>query len=477
MRLDLHHIALHLKDIALGKKSGRLTFKREPVIKFLFFEKGSLTCAVSNRGEERIGRMLHRLGIITDKTLAKIELYIEPKRHIGEVLIENGLITKAQLLESLEFQMREIVLNIFPFFDGSFSFDDLAAFETDEDLQHLDSLGLIADGIRRMDYVPEMKEFFQGRPLSLSDRKDREGLLLNQEKRLLEHVMSHPGGYPLEPFSNETLYWKRLFLLFCLGLLEDRLSSENTDEDAETILEPVTIAEDSSLNKVLKLAAGLGEMNYYQLLDISQTASTPEVKESYFRRAKEFHPDLFDRNLPLNVKEKIQIVFDSINKAYRTLRDSRRKKIYDVGLENTEDDRRIRTRLSADQYFQKAEEMYKQGRFKDAVALSSHAVKLLPSKADYVFFLAKAQSKIPLYRKQAESGFLRAIEMEPLNPEFYLLLGQMYWEEGLTIKAEKLFRKVLHIDAGCMPAQKAVLVLERGQKKEGRGKRARKGGK
>lgn len=473
----MHHIALHLKYIALEKKSGRLTFKREPVIKFLFFEKGLLTCAVSNRGEERIGRMLHRLGKITDKTLSKIELYIEPKRHIGEVLIENGLITKAQLLESLAFQMREIVLNIFPFFDGSFTFDDLAAFQTDEELQHLDPLRLIADGIRRMDYVPEMKEFFRGRSLSISERKDKEGLLLNQEKQLLEHVMSHPGVYPLEPFSSETLYWKRLFLLFCLGLIEDRLVPENTEKDAKSILEPVTVPQDSNLNKVLKLAAGLGKMNYYQLLDISQTASAPEVKQAYFKRAKEFHPDLFDRNLPLNVKEKIRIVFDSINKAYRTLRDSRRKKLYDGGLENTEDDRRKRTLLSADQYFQKAEEMYRQGRFKDAVALSSHAVKLRPAKADYVFFLAKAQSKIPLYRKQAESGFLRAIELEPLNPEFYLLLGQMYWEEGLTIKAEKLFRKVLRIDPECVPAQNAVLVLERGRKKEGRGKRARKGGK
>lgn len=473
----MHHIALHLKDIVFGEKSGRLTFRRKPVLKFLFFKKGSLTCAVSNRSEERIGRVLHRLGIITDKTLSKIELYIEPKRHIGEVLIENGLITKAQLLEGLEFQMREIVLNVFPFFDGAFSFDDLAAFETDEKLQHLDLFGLISDGIRRMDYVTDMKEFFRDRSLSVSERKDMKGYLLYQEKQLLEHVLSYPGGYTPEPFPNETLYWKRLFLLFCLGLVEDRPSSEHMDEEADTVPALGTIPGGSALNKALKLGAELDKMNYYQLLDIPQTASSEEVKKAYFIKAKEFHPDLFDRNLPLNVREKIQIVFDSINKAYRTLRDSRRKRLYDEGLDDTEDERRRRTLLSADQYFHKAQELYSQQRYKDAIALSSHAVKLLPSNAEYVFFLAKAQSMIPLFRKQAESGFLRAIDLEPLNPESYLALGQMYWEEGLTIKAEKLFRKVLHFEPGCVPAQKALIVLERERKKEGRGKRGRKGGK
>jgi curved DNA-binding protein CbpA len=466
----LKHIALFLKDIKKEKKSGRLMFLRKPIKKFLFFQKGSLTYALSNLSQERIGKILFRLGNITDKTLAKIELYIEPKRHIGEVLIDNGLVTKSQLQEALEFQMREITLNIFPIFDGEFSFEEVPVLEMDEGELRLDINSLMADGIRRMDETLEMEQFFSERELTTSEREEGKNILLTQERELLETMGTLDPKYTVDPFHTESAYWKRLFLLFCLDLIKFRLSVKPQGDYPDEELPDLSLAEGAQLNKVLKLASGLDDKDYYQILDVSREADSETFKHAYFSKARDFHPDRFDRRLPLKIKNKIQMVFDRINKAYRTINSADSKRNYDQSLGRTETELRHSAQQSAEQHFRKARELYEQAHFKEAVPFFSHAVKLQPSKAAYVFFLARAQAEIPLFRKQAESGYMKAIQMEPWNPEMYLCLGRMYLEEGLTIKAEKLFRKALHVDPDYDPANKALQLLEREKKYGARGR-------
>ena len=418
--------------------------------------------------------MLFRLGKITDNTLSKIELYIEPNRHIGEVLIDNGLITKSQLLEALEFQRREITLSIFSAFDGEFSFDEMTAGEANQGQSNLDVNQLIADGIRRMDESPELEHFFSGMELTATERREELNLLLIQETRQFEAIKALELGYSVDPFPTESVYWKRLFLLYCLDLIKFCQPDESEDGRSDPDLSDLSVPNKNLLKQVLRLAAGLESMTYYELLDVSTWAQAEEVKQAYFAKARNFHPDLFDRQLPTNVKEKIQVVFDRINKAFRILYDTKARKQYNSTLDKSENEVRRGTLESAEQYFRKARTLYDQGQFKEAVTLFSHAVKLHPAKPSYVFSLARAQAEIPLYRKRAESGFLKAIQMEPWNPEIYLCLGQMYRGEGLTIKAEKLFRKALHIDPDNPEAENSLQLLEKERRKGGHGILSRK---
>lgn len=63
--------------------------------------------------------------------------------------------------------------------------------------------------------------------------------------------------------------------------------------------------------------------DYYSTLDVDRGATPDEIKKAYFKKAKQFHPDV---NKTAGAKEK----FAEINEAYETLGDEQKKRVYDM---------------------------------------------------------------------------------------------------------------------------------------------------
>lgn len=62
--------------------------------------------------------------------------------------------------------------------------------------------------------------------------------------------------------------------------------------------------------------------NYYELLEISQTATKEEIKSAFRKKARKYHPDV---NKAPDAEEK----FKALGKAYETLMDDEKRSIYD----------------------------------------------------------------------------------------------------------------------------------------------------
>lgn len=64
--------------------------------------------------------------------------------------------------------------------------------------------------------------------------------------------------------------------------------------------------------------------DYYQVLDVSRTASQEEIAKAYKKLARKYHPDLNQDN-----KEAAEEKFKEINEAYEVLRDEEKRRMYD----------------------------------------------------------------------------------------------------------------------------------------------------
>lgn len=461
----MEHLGLYLKDIFLNKRGGSLIFRRETISKYLFFKEGYLIFAKSNHPNELLGEILFRLGKIPEEVHARIDEYIIPKKRIGEVLIENNLITKDDLKDGLSYQMKEIVLNMFPHFDAEIKFHEKEEFVAEDFEFKVNISFLIEDGIRRMKYDPALRDFLAPGPLSPKSR-DLFYRLTEDEKEIFEAITENTRAEAIleaKEFYPE-LYWKSLYLFYCLDLID-----VETDETART--EPGRPKEskigvaDQNLAEALEMSENLERKDYYQILEVPQDADSTEIKKSYFRLARKFHPDMFDQNLPHEIRVTVEEVFDRITKAYQILIDEQKRKDYDKTLRLPKEDSQKEWLRQAGLNYERAKTLYSQGQYDESRILLEEAVRLNANKGSYFLLLAMAEARIPQYRRKAEANFIRATKLEPWNAKAYIGLGLLYKDEGLRVKAEKQFRRALKFDPDNEVALRELKMTRKGPQK------------
>jgi len=66
------------------------------------------------------------------------------------------------------------------------------------------------------------------------------------------------------------------------------------------------------------------QQNYYEMLEVSPSATLAEIKRSYHRLARQLHPDLNKQALDTHIKR--------LNLVYQTLRDPQKRAAYDEQL-------------------------------------------------------------------------------------------------------------------------------------------------
>lgn len=441
----MEHVACYLKDIHFNKKSGRLVFRHQDIQKYIFFQDGALIHAKTNQKQELLGEVLFRLGKISKEDFKRIDEYIKPGESLGESLIKKGLISRKDLNDGLVCQMGEITLNIFPFFEGELSFQEIDEFLDKAQDVKIDVATLIEDGIRRMKFHPSLEDILVAR-VPFPKNKEFFYRLTEDERDVLRHVDGTSVSEKLldESKMSPEVFWKSLFLFYCLDLIDLEEEKELTVEEKKKGEADEDVRR--RIEEVIKLNENLSRMNYYQILNVPPSSSKEEIKKSYFKLARTYHPDLFDQAFSQDMKQKIEEVFASITKAYRTLSDDVERRVYDSKMESVSPERKKDAVKDAEIKFRQGKTLYDRGMYEDAMVLLEEATRLIKEKGSYFLLLALTESKIPAYHKRAEEHFMRAIKLDPWNPEAHVGLGLLYKKSGLTVKAKKRFERALSLD-------------------------------
>jgi curved DNA-binding protein CbpA len=468
----------NIKDISLAKilaylnrnrKTGTLIMKTPAFTKKIYMVKGDAIFASSTYEDDRLGEMLIKAGKITlEQYDASVELLKKAGKRQGAILVELGYLTPKELFWGVKYQVREIIYSLFQLEDAEYEFIEEEVSSQEVITLKMSMGNLVYEGIKRIDNWTRIKNempdtdsilklssdpvvLFQDIELSQQDRKML--FIIDGKKTIKELINSSWIG------SFEVL--KILYVLWSIGVLEEKEKVIEKAEEAEKIvspeeiLQPISEGKEAFIKKVDEIYLNLEKLSANELLEVTGNSDEEIIKKNYYRLAKEFHPDRYFSSADPEIKDKLTSIFDAITRAYNILKDDSKRKEYSISLGEIREEE-VSTAQSAEEQFKRGVEEFKKGNFWGAVESLKWAIKLEPKKAKYWSYLSLSLSKIPNRLKDAEDASLETIKLEPYNAEHYVHLGLIYLKAGMKKRAYNQFGKALKFDPGNAKAQKGL---------------------
>ncbi len=135
-----------------------------------------------------------------------------------------------------------------------------------------------------------------------------------------------------------------------------------------------------------EFAAAIEKKTFYEMLDVSQTASTTDIQGAFFSLAKQWHPDRLPPEFN-DIRSVATKVFARLSEAHATLDDAAKRADYDdlikAGGGTPEEQEQVQKVLSAVTEFQKAEVLLKMKKFDEALVHSRNAFESDPEQPEY----------------------------------------------------------------------------------------------
>jgi len=176
-----------LQLISQQQKTGVLIVEREKESVEILFWNGMILTAYSGMQSEKehLGRKLVKAGFISEQQLQRAsEVQEEKFKHLGEILVDLGMVNKEILDQVLHNQIYDTVSELFQWKDGSYAFNPRAVDFNEKIFSPLGLEHIILDVLRMVDEWPDIIRKIPSLDIvfSKSDRSFSEG-----EEETLSH--------------------------------------------------------------------------------------------------------------------------------------------------------------------------------------------------------------------------------------------------------------------------------------------------
>ena len=210
-------------------------------------------------------------------------------------------------------------------------------------------------------------------------------------------------------------------------------------------------------------------MDYYDVLDVSRTATFVEIKSAYHDLARRFHPDRFHKG-ETELRRRIDSGFARIAQAYETLSDPSSRAAYDAKetsksrkgrRESGPPDPKAAAETSrAEASFQRGVEAMQRNWHDEAIRYLAEAATLSPRDARYRAHYGYALIKKSNTRRIAEGELQAAVALDPDNTSYRVMLAELYKALGLRRRAEGELERALAADPKNEAARSLLLSLK-----------------
>jgi curved DNA-binding protein CbpA len=200
---------------------------------------------------------------------------------------------------------------------------------------------------------------------------------------------------------------------------------------------------------------------YYSILQVSANATPDEIKRSYLKLAKKYHPDRFtDSEEKKTAHEK----FSRITESYRILSDENLRQEYDRSLSKGTSKGDEAKETQAKNAFKRAIAFMKQNDPWRAVNLLRIACRYNPQPM-YISYLGLALVYTRQYQKEGFEKLKLAINKMMFNPMMHINLGLAYEFCDNKTDALQAFYEALNWDKNNTTALRGIERLQ--SKKKG----------
>ncbi len=236
-----------LTFLSTTRKSGTFTFVNGAREARLFFDDGALVYASSNQEHFRLGAILLRKKKITRDQRDRIDALMQRDGgQFGQLCVQSGVMTDADLRDSLKIQVSEIVFDAFVWDGGTFSFVQETSLPSHAVTISIDLANLIMEGARRIEeweqcakLLPDPGMIFR----VVATPRDEKITLTAEEWKILFMINGQRTIAELcEESEDDVLQVYRLLYGLCANKLIEVVGERSHDDTGTGSREAVTTA-------------------------------------------------------------------------------------------------------------------------------------------------------------------------------------------------------------------------------------------
>jgi len=471
------------QDIKNDKKTGTVVLEKDGATKKIYFNNGDIIFASSSLNEDRLAEFLVRTGKITTEqrdTLA--ETVRTSGKQEGAVLIERGIVRPADLVDQVNLQVKQIILDLFSWRNGSYQFNEGSLPQTEIIPLSMTTASMIMEGIGALDWqvirkvLPPPETVL--RPAAVPSRLFRIADLAPEQKNIYAMIN---GNRTIEELCSLSVVgdfntYKAIYALLAIRMVEPgaataedaRMSARDTARAASGDnggQEEAGKAAPVSRTALQEAYAALDKQDHYQILGVDKTITPAELKKAYFGLAKRYHPDRHFESDMADLKTVLETLFTRIHHAYETLSNDFKRNEYDriqvQGMQKAPEvvkarSEKLEKRATAAKQFETGMTAFKVGNFWGAEESFKWACQFDPENSKYFHYRGISLSRIPRRSHEAEEHLRRAIELDPEVSSYHMELGNLYLKGGLKSRALQHFEQALELDPASDAARKGV---------------------
>jgi DnaJ domain/Domain of unknown function (DUF4388) len=225
---------------------------------------------------------------------------------------------------------------------------------------------------------------------------------------------------------------------------------------------------------VQEMSQKLGKLTHFELLGVSQGASSDEVGTAFVRAARQFHPDRLASQGLSDLQPLAERILARINEAAMVLGDAKRRADYVASLASDAPAMQtsLPTVLEAENTFLRGEVYLKKGDFGKAIEAFTAACQGNPNEPQYRAYLAWARFEDPHTRKESVvretlKVMDNVVKERPMFARGFFWIGLMWKFLNENDKAEPAFREAVHIDNALIEASRELRLIEMRRNKAG----------